>query len=104
MIQERKEPGSTGEGKFYHIELIPSDGYVAIRNHDVGEKGGLERVAWQREDGSRDTIGRLVSKEDAHVANGKLIIDERKDRSITEQIEWDIVHVKGDIFKANPKN
>lgn len=103
MTDERKEPGSTGKGEFYHIELLPSDDYVKVRNHDVGEKGWLERVAGMREDGERDTIGWLVSKDDAHVRDGKLILDEEKMKDLLDEISWDIVHVKGDIFKAEPK-
>lgn len=47
----------------------------------------------------------MVAKENAHVAdNGRLIIDDEKERSILEQIDGPITRVEGDIFKATPKS
>lgn len=101
---KRKAPGSTGKGDFYHIELRPSDEFVFFRNQDVGEKGGLERVAGKRADGSWDTQAWLIAKTNAHVSsNGRLVIDEEDEKSILDQIEEPILHVEGDIFKATPK-
>jgi len=52
-----------------------------------------------------DTQAWLVAKENAHVAdNGRLIIDDEKERSILEQIDGPITRVEGDIFKATPKS
>src|SRR5258708_5962846 len=101
----RKKPGTTGKGKFYRIEIRPKGEFVTFRMQDVGEPGGLERLAGKRASGSWDTAAWLVSKDDAHVAaNGKLVIDEPKAKSVMKQIKGPITHVKGDIFRAHPRN
>ncbi len=48
----RKRPGTTGKGKFYRIEVRPKSDFVTFRVQDVGEKGGLERLAGKRSSGS----------------------------------------------------
>lgn len=101
----RKKPGTTGKGKFYRIELRPKNVFTSFRVQDVGEKGGLERLAGRRKSGSWDTVSWLVSKDDAVVgSNGQLKITDSKARSVLKQIKGPIVHVKGDVFKAHPKN
>ncbi len=100
----RKKPGTTGEGKFYRIEVRPKSEFVSFRVQDVGKPGGLERVAGRRASGSWSTASWLISKSHARVANGKLIITDVKDRSALKQIKGPIVHIKGDIFRAHPRN
>lgn len=100
----RKKPGSTGKGEFYRIEIRPKSEFTSFRVQDVGKKGGLERVAGRRSSGSWDTAVWLVSKKDAHVTpNKKLVITDLKAKSVLAQISGEIVHVKGDIFKAHPR-
>lgn len=101
----RKQPGSTGKGKFYRIEIRPKGQFVTFRIQDVGKKGGLERLAGKRTSGSWDTVTWLIDKKDAHVdSRGRLVIDEEKARSVLKQIKGPIVHKKGDIFVAHPRN
>jgi len=101
----RKKPGATGKGKFYHIEIRPKSEFVSFRNQDVGEAGGLERLAGKRANGTWDTATWLISKEDSKIdEHGHLKITAPKVKSILKQIKGKIVHVKGDIFKAHPKN
>jgi hypothetical protein len=102
--KRRKKPGTTGKGKFYRIELRPARQFSRFRVQDVGKKGGLERLAGHRRSGSWDTVSWLISKEKAHVAGGHLVIDSAKDRSVLKQIKGPIVHVKGDVFHAHPRN
>ncbi len=99
----RKKPGSTGNGKFYRIEIRPKSEFKTFRMQDVGQKGGLERLAGKRSSGSWDTVTWLVSKEDAHVTNGHLIITAPKAKSVLKSISGKIIHVKADIFKAHPR-
>lgn len=99
----RKKPGTTGNGKFYRIEIRPKGDFKTFRIQDVGKKGGLERLAGKRPSGSWDTVTWLVSKEDAKVMGGRLSITDAKARSVLAQIRGPIVHVKGDIFHAHPK-
>jgi hypothetical protein len=98
----RKKPGTTGKGKFYHIEVRPKGDFKTFRMQDVGEKGGLERLAGRRSSGSWDTVSWLVSKDKATVKNGKLVITNPKDRTVLKSLSGPIVHVKGDIFKSHP--
>lgn len=99
----RKKPGTTGKGNFYRIEVRPKGEFTSFRIHDVGKKGGLERVAGRRSSGSWGTVSWLISKEDAHVSNGHLVISDPKARTALKQIRGPIVHVKGDVFHAHPR-
>src|SRR3990167_8319086 len=73
---ERAKPGTTGKGKFYHIEVRPKDAFVTFRVQDVaGEKGHIGRVAGKRLNGSWDTQKWMISKCDAHIENGRLVAD-----------------------------
>lgn len=98
----RKKPGTTGKGKFYRIEVRPKSEFTSFRVQDVGEKGGLERLAGRRSSGSWDTVSWLISKEDAKVVKGRLVITDTKARSVLKSLSGRIVHVKGDIFRAHP--
>ncbi|HWH07421.1 MAG TPA: hypothetical protein VNU47_02785 [Candidatus Paceibacterota bacterium] len=100
----RKKPGTAGTGKFYRIEVRSKGQFTSFRTQDVGEKGGLERVAGRRSSGSWATATWLVSKEHAHVnTKGELVIDDKKERaSLAKALRGKIMHVKGDIFTAHP--
>jgi hypothetical protein len=98
----RKKPGTTGKGKFYRIVVRPKGDFTSFRVQDVGGKGGLERLAGRRSSGSWDTVSWLISKEDATVKNGHLIITDPKARSALKSLSGHIYHVKGDIFRAHP--
>lgn len=98
----RARPGAGGTGDFYHIELHPKTEYVTFRTQDVGERGGLERLAGQKPDGSWETAAWLVAKSCAQVnAQGHLVITDEKAQSILNQITEPIVQVKGDIFRSH---
>ena len=99
----RKKPGSTGEGKFFHIQIRPKSKFKTFRIQDVGKKGGLERLAGKRSSGSWDTVAWLVSKKDAKIKNKELIINDPKAKSVLQSIRGPIMQVKGDIFKALPR-
>lgn len=99
----RKKPGSTGKGKFYRILVRDKNDFTSFRIQDVGGKGGLERLAGRRSSGSWDTVSWLISKDDATVKNGHLVITDTKARSVLKSIRGPVTHVKGDIFKAYPR-
>ncbi len=99
----RAKPGTTGKGKFYRIMVRPKSDFTSFRVQDVGQKGGLERLAGRRSSGSWDTVSWLISKEDAQVKAGHLIITNKKAKSVLKNISGHIYHVKGDIFKAHPR-
>src|SRR5688500_15695420 len=71
----RAKPRSGGQGNYYHIELRDGSDFETFRTQDVGDEGHLQRVAGKRATGSWATVKWLVSKEDAHVEDGKLVGD-----------------------------
>lgn len=103
-MAKRKAPGSTGKGKFYRIEIRPKGQFTSFRVQDVGKKGGLERLAGHRPSGSWDTVTWLIAKDKAEVVKGHLKITGKKEQSVLKQIKGPVVHVKGDIFHAHPRN
>ena len=54
-------------GGFFHIQVRPRTEFVSFRNQDVGSRGGIERVAGRRANGSWDTQKWLVGKNEAHL-------------------------------------
>jgi hypothetical protein len=101
--RKRARPGSTGKGEYYHVEVRPKGQFRTFRTHDVGEKGGIERVAGKRPSGSWDDQKWLISKEQAHVEDGKLIPDTSDAREVLESLGSEAVHVTGDRFQAKPR-
>lgn len=104
--KRRAAPGSTGKGKFFHIQVRPKYEFTTFRVQDVGEKGGLERLAGKRPgpNGTWDTVTWLVSKEDAFIdAYGHLKM-KGKAKTLLKQFKGKITHVKADIFKAHERN
>ncbi|MCB1025612.1 MAG: hypothetical protein KDB79_14540 [Acidobacteria bacterium] len=96
----RKKPGAGGEGDFYHIEIRSSEEFETFRTQDVGEKGGLERVAGKRKDGTWDTVKWLFSKDLAHVENGKLVPDHKDAKELFDDLGSQPVKVEGDRYSA----
>ena len=62
----RAKPGARGHGGFFHIQVRPRTEFVFFRNQDVGRRGGIERVAGRRANGSWDTQKWLIGKSEAH--------------------------------------
>ena len=99
----RKKPGNSGQGDYYHIEVLPKGEFVTFRTQDVGRRGHIQRVAGQRSSGSWATVKWLIGKEDAHKQGGKLVPDTKAARDVIEQLGSQPVHMIGDRFKAKPR-
>ena len=99
----REKPGSGGSGKYYHIEVRDGDDFETFRTQDVGEEGHLQRVAGKRESGSWATVKWLVSKEDAHMEDGKLVPDTKDARDLLKKLRRKPAHITGDRFEAKPR-
>lgn len=99
----REKPGTGGEGEFYRIVVRPKEEFATFRTQDVGEPGGLERVAGKRESGSWDTEAWLVSKHDAHMEGDRLVPDTADARNLFAKLGSEPRHVKGDIFEAKDR-
>jgi len=101
--RSRKKPGSGGSGNYYHIEVREGDDFETFRTQDVGDAGHLQRVAGKRGSGSWATVKWLVSKEDAHVENGKLVPDTKDAKDLIKKLGSQPVQVRGDRFKAKDR-
>lgn len=71
----RAEAGLRGTGNFYRIEINSKKEFVKFRYQDVGERGHIERLAGQRDNGEWHTHAWLIDKKDAHIENNSLIPD-----------------------------
>ena len=96
----RAKPGTTGEGNFYRINIRPASGFVLFRNHDVGKKGHLERIAGKRKNNNWDTQCWLVNKKDAKVENNTLIGKTKAVKDLINTLGSKPKLIRGDIFKA----
>jgi hypothetical protein len=101
--RQRTKPGRGGGGDYYHVGVRPRRQFATFRTQDVGEPGHIQRVAGKRESGSWDTVKWLISKDDAHVENGKLVPDTSEAKKVLKQLGSKPVHVKGDAFEAKPR-
>ncbi len=101
--RKRLKPGITGEGDYFRIIVRPKDQFVTFRNQDVGDKGGLQRLAGKRSSGSWATHAWLVSKEDAHIEGASLIPDSEDTKELFDNLRGPIKHEKGNIFSAKDR-
>lgn len=98
----RQKPGATGEGDYFHIQVRPKTEFTTFRTHDVGEPGGIQRVAGKRSSGSWDTQKWLIGKEHAHVEGHRLVADTDDARKVLTTLGSEPRHLGGDRFKAAP--
>ena len=98
----RAKPGTTGEGEYFRVVVRPKDDFVTFRTHDVGQQGGIQRLAGQRSSGSWDDQAWLISKDDAHVEGDRLVGDTADVREVLEEIGPATLQ-KGDIFAGHPR-
>lgn len=101
--RDREKPGATGKGDYYHIEVRPKAQFTTFRTQDVGNRGGIERVAGKRSSGSWDTQKWLIGKEHAHIEDDKLIPDTQDAREVLDTLGSEPKHISGDRFKAAPR-
>lgn len=94
----RAEPGTKQTGDYFRIIVRPKSEFVTFRNHDVGDVGGLQRLAGKRQSGSWDTHAWLVSKNDAHMEGDKLVPDSNDAKDLFDSFTAPMKHKKGDVF------
>ncbi len=98
----RKKPGSR-EGDFYRIEVRDKNEFKTFRTQDVGDEGGIERLAGKRSSGSWDTVSWLVSKDYAHKRGNTLVADNDDAQHVLDTLGSKPKHVRGDRFSAKPR-
>jgi hypothetical protein len=101
--KQRLKPGSSGEGKYYHVEVRPKSEFLTFRTQDVGDPGHIQRVAGKRESGSWATVKWLISKEDAHISGSRLIGDTEDAKNLLAGLSSPPMHRGGDRFKASDR-
>lgn len=99
----RARPAAKGSGNFFHVEVRPKSVFQTFRTQDVGDRGGIERVAGKRSSGSWSTQKWLISKKDAHVEDGKLVGDSKDAKDVLRRLGSKVKRVRGDRFSAAPR-
>jgi hypothetical protein len=99
----REKPGSGGSGNYYHVEVREGSDFETFRTQDVGDEGHLQRVAGKRSSGSWATVKWLISKDDAHVEDGKLVGDTRDAKDLIKKLRRKPVQIRGDRFEAKSR-
>lgn len=99
----RAKPGARGGGAFFHIQVRPRTEFVSFRNQDVGARGGIERVAGRRANGSWDTQKWLIGKTEAHRDGKELLADSAAAKKVLKQLGSVPRHLGGDRFIAKPR-
>ena len=101
--RRRAKPGSSGKGRFFHIQVRPKSQFARFRVQDIGARGGIERVSGQRGNGSWDTVKWLVEKTHAHIHGGRLVADTAEARKLLRSLGSTPVQTAGDRFRAKPR-
>jgi hypothetical protein len=100
---KRQKPGSGGTGNYYHVEVREGGDFETYRTQDVGDEGHVQRVAAKRPSGSWTTVKWLISKEDAHVEDGKLVGDTKDAKDLIRKLRAKPVQIRGDRFEARDR-
>ena len=103
IAKRRAKPGSSGKGRFFHIQVRPKSQFARFRVQDIGARGGIERVSGQRSNGTWDTVKWLVEKTHAHIHGGRLIADSTEARKLLRSLGSTPVQTAGDRFRAKPR-
>jgi hypothetical protein len=102
MPNNQSHPGEKGTGEYYRIVVRDSEQFKTFRNHDVGDPGGIERIAGQRKDGSWDTQAWLIDKDRAEAVDDTLKAKDQEVQEVLDELGSKPKHYKGDIYKAEP--
>lgn len=99
---DRAAPGTQGGGKYYRVIVRPSKDFVKFRYQDVGDPGGILRLAGQRKSGSWDDQAWLISKNRAHIEADKLVAEDDEADEVLQKI-GPARHLEGDVFRGHPR-
>lgn len=102
--RKRAKPGTRQTGRFFHIEVRPAREFVSFRVQDVGRRGGVERLAGLRANGTWDTQKWLIEKTHAHVIDDILVADTAEAKKLMKSLGSPPVRISGDRFKAKPRH
>ncbi len=97
-MAKRKAPGETGQGRFFHISILPKRRFFKFRTHDVGKKGGIERVAGHSRKTGWKTQKWIVDKDMAIERGGYLLPVSIFSVELFKTFPKRPKRVKGDIY------
>jgi hypothetical protein len=100
--RKRDKPGAGG-GNFYRVEVRPKSEFTTFRTQDVGDPGGIERLAGKRASGSWSTVTWLISKDYAHREGDRLVADTVASKKVLRTLGSAPKHVRGDRFSAKDR-
>jgi hypothetical protein len=97
---KRKEPGTTGKGRYFHVEVRPSADFSCFYTEDVGRTGHSLLVLGKRKDDDKWCTHKwLISKGDAYISeHGKLESEDLRVKQILDYVDGDLTHKEGDVF------
>jgi len=101
--RKRAKPGSKGKGDYYRIVVRDKNQFSSFKTHDVGDKGGIQRIAGHRPSGSWDTQAWLISKKMAKKVGSTLETTNKEVKGVLKELGSKPKHLKGDIFEAKPR-
>jgi hypothetical protein len=101
--RKRAKPGSKGTGEYYRIAVRDKNQFSSFKTSDVGDKGGIQRVAGHRPSGSWDTQAWLISKDRAKKVGNTLEAKDKDVQKVLDQLGSKPKHIKGDLFEAKPR-
>jgi hypothetical protein len=101
--RKRAKPGSKGTGEYYRITVRNKNQFSSFKTDDVGDKGGIQRVAGHRPSGSWDTQAWLISKDRAKKVKNTLEGKDKDVEKVLNQLGSKPKHIKGDLFEAKPR-
>jgi len=101
--RERSKPGSRGKGDFFRVIVRDKNQFTSFKTHDVGDKGGIERIAGHRQSGSWDTQAWLISKNRATKIGNTLKAKDDYVQKVLNELGSTPKYIKGDIFEARPR-
>lgn len=98
--RKRAKPGSKGEGEYFRITIRDKRQFSSFKTHDVGDKGGIQRIAGRRKSGSWDTQAWLISKDKAQPWGQSLKAKDDETKEVLDRLGSKPRHITGDIYSA----
>jgi hypothetical protein len=102
-FHQHARKGAKDDNTYYRIVVRPKEQFSSFRTQDVGQPGGLLRLAGRQTSGTWATQAWLVSKGSAHVEGKQLIADKKDVQDLIRQLGSQPTLEKGDIFAVKGK-
>jgi hypothetical protein len=98
--RKRAQSSERRGGRVFRITVRRRSEFVTLRAHDVGRAGGIERIAGRTAAGRWHTQAYLISKDRAHIEDGRLVPDSPDAAKVLNKLGFSPRHLRGDRFAA----